>query len=189
MFAKDFWKIGSPPGAARAWLPGTLAVALMMTPAVAQTKSMSFGFELNCSANTATMTVPINSAIVVRGIELKVSYVVLNAPQLFGQYADNTHAEVLYTASISNNVASEFGPAQMTGLNVHGGAGNGGYLAAGIMKTWITLPTETGQLTDGVVVTNLSMPAGPYQQLTLLMSCDGYPGDMEMQGVLFYELK
>jgi hypothetical protein len=62
-----------------------------------------------------------------------------------------------------------------------------GCIAALILKSWLTSPTQTGQYSGSVSNMWLRMPVKAGDKLTLRMSHDGNPGDMEMQGVLFYE--
>ena len=160
-------------------------------------KSMNFGYEASVDSNTAGATMSLPGPIVIRGIQVKVAYVIQHEPQIFGglvrsRYVENTHAEVLWMVYVTGQPHQSAGPLVVTDStpgaveNDHGNGGDPGYLAIGIMKTCITVPPTSCQMSDGVVNMGLeiSVPAG--QSLIMSMGHDGYPGDAEMQGVLFY---
>jgi hypothetical protein len=169
-----------------------LFLIVFITSAHAQMKSVGFGYEAECRESAGILEVPIERPITIRGIQMRIGAVILTPPRYlgyFGAKAENTHFEVLYWAQlISDPEPSDFGVSKLIGPGTHGGCCAQNYLMAGIVKSWITIPTAAGQLNAGDTVMGLSIAAKPGQSLKIAMVCDGFlPGSMEIQGVLYYD--
>jgi hypothetical protein len=158
-------------------------------------KSVDFGWELNSVHNNgADLFVKILNPITVVGIEMDVAYMATSAPG--GSFAEVLCNAVILPAhptftpgdqAYFNGVPSaDFGGSQFCvpnpAVNCHGGMGTAGALCSVILKTWAPAATNRN-----VVVTGLSIPAPAGSFFLCHMDHAGYPGDIEMQGVLFYQ--
>ncbi len=145
-------------------------------------KSFGFGYEAVANVNTKQQYISIVKPITIIGIQMSVSFCILQYPGFF----ENTHAEVLAYAHAPARALPEIG--QVTSDDHPAGQPvDSGCIAALILKSWLTSPTQTGQVSGNVTNMGLSIPVAAGEKITLRMSHDGNAGDMEMQGVIFYE--
>ena len=161
-------------------------------------KILNFGYEANMDSNSATVTANLPGAIVIKGIVVSLGCVILKTPgmPLIGgifdkKYAENTHSEILWQILVSGLETDQGIVSTLfnsLGANtIHGGAAGGDQIASGIVKTWITNPPTSCQMSDRLVNMGLDLAVPTGQHLTIAMNHDGYPCDAEMQGGLFYE--
>jgi hypothetical protein len=169
-------------------------------------KSVGFGWELIAIDNYgANLYVPINAAITILGIQMDVAYMPTYAP------ASQMAAEILCTAQwvsgtptfssdaqayVNGPTNTDFGEIPGYGGTLFapsghtapvGSFGPGNMLASAILKTWVsTTPTASATARS---VSNMGLnivpPTGSY--LVFHMDHLGIPGNVEMQGVLFYQ--
>jgi hypothetical protein len=158
-------------------------------------KSAGFGWEVDDSGNGSfSMSVPITKAITIRGLQLDVAFMCTHPRWLGDRFADLLRrvlgfprfayfSEVLASVSVTGVPVAEFGPAKLVGNTTHGGFGGGGALATVILKASPPGSTARSLTIEGL---NLAVPAG--NSLACFMGHMGYPGDFEMQGVLYYDV-
>lgn len=145
-------------------------------------RSVGFGFEAVGNANTKQQYIHILQPITILGIQMSVSFCLLQATG----WTENTHSEVLALAHAPARALPMIG--QVTSDDKPAGSpADSGCIAALILKSWLTSPTQTGQYSGNVTNMGLSIPVYAGEVITLRMSHDGNPGSMEMQGVLFFE--
>jgi hypothetical protein len=154
----------------------------MQTTNYKMMKSFGFGYEAAANANTKQQYIAILKPIVIVGVQMSVSFCLLKATS----WTENTHSEVLAYAHAPPRDLPEIG---LVTSDDHpaGQPIDSGCLAALILKSWLTSPTQTGQYSANVTNMGLSIPVYAGEQITLRMSHDGNPGDMELQGVIFYD--
>jgi hypothetical protein len=167
-------------------------------------KSVGFGWELNSVHNNGSdLYAQILHNMSIKGIEMDLAFMITAAPGVFGK---GEFAEVLCFAFISPSKptftpgapgysngapnpdfgASAFYTTQAS-EGAHGGIGGLNTLASVILKSWVPPSGEASATCRNVVVTGLDIYAAAGSYLVLHMDHAGYAGDVEMQGVLFYE--
>lgn len=158
-------------------------------------KTLHFGWEVdNIDNNSAQLAAPIVKPVTIRAAQFDCSYMVLGRPygvSLFGIKFGNppNFAEVLVSLGIFPQVtaADEFGTAVFSGApTVHGETG-AGHIACVILKTWVGRSAIASATARNVYVSGLNISAGPGQVLQANLSHVGFVGNIEMQGVLFYD--
>lgn len=160
-------------------------------------RSSGFGWEItNVANNGADLYAPFSVPTTIRGIDLDISFMTTGAPTGW--------AEVLANVAISA-AKPNFGPAppayylgptpgqdifgpavkyNPAGRNIGGGLNGPGFLTSLILKCYCH---AGGSDVRHATVMGLAIPVVAGNCLVLHMDHAGQPGDVEMQGVLFYD--
>jgi hypothetical protein len=145
-------------------------------------KSRTISWEVDSVTNkSARRVLPILKPIIIRGLQVKVAF--MTGPG----FSKQGNAQVLAWGALSN-VADDgaFGPGSFPdNLPATHGTDGYGFLFSTILKTAVT--SYGGSVNDELSLSGLSMVADPTHELVLFMGHGGVTGDMEMQGVIFYE--
>lgn len=161
-------------------------------------RSAGFGWEINSANNNgANAFCKFLNSVTITGIQVDVSFMTLTP--------GNGFAEVLCTVSLASSrpifdttpqayvtgpgmPQGDFGGFQIqqasTSEGVHGGGMGGGALASIILKTYCQ---NGGHDVRDVVITGLNIPVVAGNFIIFHMDHMGVSGDVEMQGVLFYQ--
>jgi hypothetical protein len=146
------------------------------------------------------MIVPVTKDIIVRGYEFVLSYMPGSTPSVLGSIpyvgkyipgGSPSFAEILGWCNYTNaDGADDFGAASFPDLGVvpstHGGAGPG-FLFSQILKTWVGNDGSGAGQNVPICMDGLKISLAAGTQLTFFMGHMGYPGDAEMQGVIYYD--
>jgi hypothetical protein len=150
-------------------------------------KSLTIGWEVDLADNKPVFRViPIRKAIIIRTVQMHVAYMKKPA---FALAPKPGFAQVLAWGAISNAPANEeFGEARFLDgapASAHG-TENAGYLFSTILKTEVT--SYGGAVNDTICLNGLAVKADATNELVLCMAHGGVPSDIEMQGVIFYDV-
>jgi hypothetical protein len=164
-------------------------------------KTASFGWELtNVSNDGADFYSKTLNPGTICGIELDVAFMVTKVPAAAG------FAEVLCTSVIMpampvfppGSQAFYYTPPQAdfadpqfyvpnSTIGSHAYALSGGVLAAVILKTWVATTGVASETHRNVVVMGLNIPIVAGNYFLLHLDHMGIAGDIEVQGVLYYQ--
>lgn len=156
-------------------------------------KTLSFGWEVDqMDGNTGTLIVPILKNIIIRGYEVDVSYMATTSPLPIPFLNRWLHRNPGFAEILASGSAPVAGPhAFSTGTvspkaGAHGGAGPGGLFSL-ILKGWVPYGNAGAGFGRNAAMSGLNIAVAAGTSLTFFMGHAGYPGDAEMQGVLYYD--
>lgn len=160
-------------------------------------RTTGFGWEItNISNNGANAYMPFNAPVTITGLDLDVAFMTLSP--------ENGWAEVLADVMLSVGPPNPMpgpsvfysGPAfgqdsmggmkfdNPVGLQIGGGSSGPGFISTVILKCYCN---GGGSDVRHVSLTNLSITVPAKTCLVFHMDHMGVPGDVEMQGVVFYQ--